>query len=91
MLWYHNRKNFYLTGLDQTFMYEYDHQKYSDWYSVVKGERHDVAQVAGNEFGARYVLVEKRTPAMLVWANRDKDLKKVHEDVEAIIYEVNIN
>ncbi len=88
MLWYHNRENLYLTGLDQTFMYEYDRELYRAWKSLTGGERRDVSSVARDQFGARYLLVEKRTPAMLVWANRDRGLFKVYEDIEAIVYEV---
>lgn len=88
MLWYHNQKNLYLTGLDQTFMYEYNHELYQTWKSLTGGERRDVSGVARDQFGARYVLIEKRTPAMLVWANRDPGLKKVYEDIESIVYEV---
>ncbi|HCM45386.1 MAG: hypothetical protein UV92_C0024G0003 [Parcubacteria group bacterium GW2011_GWA1_43_27] len=88
MLFYHNSQNYYLTGLDQTFMYEYDKEKYRQWERVVKGEARAIYKIAHDSFGASYLLLEKRTPAMLFWANRDNRLNRVYEDSEAIVYKL---
>ena len=89
MLFYHNSQNYYLTGLDQTFMYEYDKEKYRQWERVVKGEARTISKIAQNLFGASYLILEKRTPAMIFWANRDNHLQRVYEDSEAIVYKLN--
>lgn len=91
MLFYHNSYNYYLTGLDQTFMYEYDRAKYQQWLSVTQGETSRIYQIAREVFGASYLLLEKRTPAMLVWLNRDPRFTKVYEDAEAIVYSLQAN
>lgn len=88
-MFYHNTKNYYLTGLDQTFMYENDKVKYQQWERVARGETRSIAKVAREAFGAAYIVVEKRLPDMLFWANRDIGLNKVYEDSEAIIYLIN--
>jgi len=89
MLFYHNRHNYYLTGLDQTFMYEYDKEKYWQWVRVTKGETTRVYRAVKELFGADYLILEKRTPDMLVWLNRDDRFVKVYEDAEAIVYKLN--
>ena len=74
------------TGLDQTFTYEYDHDKYWRWVKVTTGQRHDAYDVARNDFGAAYVLLDKQYPAMLTWINRDNRFHKMYEDSEAIVF-----
>lgn len=86
MLFYHNQSNYYLTGLDQTFMYEYDQEKYRQWVRASKGETPKIYQIAKDIFGAQYLILEKRTPSMLMWLNRDSKFIKVYEDSEAIVY-----
>lgn len=86
MLFYHNTHNYYLTGLDQTFMYEYSPDRYWQWVRVTTGERRDVYVVARETFGASYLLVEKRVAKVLPWVNRDARFSKVYEDDEALIY-----
>ena len=88
MLFYHNSQNYYLTGLDQTFMYEYDKEKYRQWVRATKGETPRIYEIARGLFGASYLLLEKRTPAMLLWLNRDARFAKVYEDAEAMVYQL---
>ncbi len=88
MMFYHNSENYYLTGLDQTFMYEYDKNKYQKWAQATKGETPQVYEIAYDLFGAAYLVLEKRTPAMLLWLNRDARFMKVYEDAEAIVYKL---
>ena len=88
MLFYHNSQNYYLTGLDQTFMYEYDKEKYRQWVRATKGETSRIYEIARGLFGASYLLLEKRTPAMLLWLNRDDRFVKMYEDVESIVYQL---
>ncbi|MBI5466345.1 MAG: hypothetical protein HY974_03590, partial [Candidatus Kerfeldbacteria bacterium] len=85
-LLYHNAHNYYLTGLDQTFTYEYNRDHYWQWVDTTKGKRPDVFEVARGAFGASYVLLEKTYPAMLYWLNRDSRFRKMYEDKEAIIF-----
>lgn len=86
MLFYRNTHDYYLTGLDQTFMYEYNHDHYWQWVGVTTATRHDVYQVARQTFKASYVLLDKQYPAMLTWINHDARMRKVYEDSEAIVF-----
>ncbi|MBI5733460.1 MAG: hypothetical protein HY973_00755, partial [Candidatus Kerfeldbacteria bacterium] len=86
VLWYNNQHNYYLTGLDQTFMYEYDRSKYWLWVAATRGERRRLYDIAKDTFKASYIMVDKEHTEMLLWLNRDKRFKKVYSDQEAIIY-----
>jgi hypothetical protein len=89
MLFYHNTSNYYLTGLDQTYMYEYNQDKYWQWIKIDSAEYEgDVYKVIKETFKASYVLVEKRVGAMLRYINRDSRFSKVYEDKEVIIYKL---
>ncbi|MFA4818274.1 MAG: hypothetical protein WC621_00305 [Patescibacteria group bacterium] len=86
VLWYNDLHNYYLTGLDQTFMYEYDRDKYWLWQAAAAGEKRNLYDIARYNFGASYILLDRDYPKMLLWLNRDKRFKKVYSDQEAIIY-----
>jgi len=88
VLWYHSRHNYYLTGLDQTFMYAYNPELYRAWYDLVTAKRHDDYQVIHDLFKADYVLLEKRKAAMLYDLNRDGRFKQFYQDKEVIIFKV---
>lgn len=88
MLFYYNPHNFYLTGLDQTFMYEYDKNKYQLWLEAVNGKRSDLYEIAANEFKASWFFFEKKRAGSLIYLNRDPRFNKVYQDDEAIIYKL---
>ncbi len=88
LLFYNNTHNYYLTGLDQTFMYEYDKNKYQAWVDATQGKRADIYEVINNDFRASWLLLEKRRLAMLKWVNRDSRFIKVYDDKDAIIFKL---
>ncbi len=87
-LWYYNDQNWYLTGLDQTFMYEYSADKYKLWQEIVDGKKSDFYSEVKNIFNADYFLLEKKFAAALGQLNRDARFKKVYQNEEAIIFQV---
>ncbi len=89
LLWFNNQRSYYLTGLDQTFMYEYNQALYWQWVGVNKGLRKDIYQVVRGVFKSDYVLLQKKYASMLPWLNRDKRFEKKYEDKESIIYKIN--
>ncbi|MDD2807250.1 MAG: hypothetical protein PHW95_01865 [Patescibacteria group bacterium] len=59
LLFYNNDHNFYLVGLDPTFMYEYDHELYRQWVGITTGQvSTNLYQTIKELFGAKYVLVD---------------------------------
>ncbi|MFH1111786.1 MAG: hypothetical protein V1712_01810 [Patescibacteria group bacterium] len=88
LLFYNNTHNYYLTGLDQTFMYEYDKDKYQLWRDTVDGKRSDLYEIIHNDFSASWLLLEKKRLTMLKWVNRNERFKKVFDDEDAIIFKL---
>lgn len=86
LLFYHNTRDYYLTGLDQTFMYVYDQDRFWQWVNLTTGERLDAYHVVHDTFGASYVLVERRVPAILRALHQDQRFRQVYSDQETLIY-----
>jgi len=89
ILFYYNSHNYYLVGLDPTFMYEYNKDLYWEWYNIVTGkDKEDLYLKVKNDFGASYVLwTKERTSAEDNFA-KDERFKLLYEDKEARVYEV---
>lgn len=93
-LFYYNDHNYYINGLDQTFMYVYDSNLYYLWDSITKGEIQKIAlaKTIKNNFNSSYVAITKREGLEQFRDNLkdNKYFEKLYEDDEAIIYKVNI-
>ncbi|MDA2935750.1 hypothetical protein MYX06_00815 [Patescibacteria group bacterium AH-259-L05] len=90
-LFYFNTHNYYINGLDQTFMYEYDKELYTAWHNIVSGKTspQDILQTISKKFNASYVFIDKKqdkTFAKLL--KKSPQFKKTYEDGEAIIYKI---
>lgn len=90
LLFYHNSWNYYLVGLDPTFMYEYDKDLYQRWVEITTGKsKEDLYQIMKKFFAADYVFVDINQNAAF-----DRNLannfnfQKVFENPEARIYQV---
>lgn len=86
LLFYHNTHNYYLTGLDQTFMYVYNQDHYWQWVDLVTGKRFDAYNVVHDTFKSSYVLVERRVAKIMGAINKDSRFHKVYGDSETLIY-----
>ena len=93
-LFYFDDSHYYINGLDQTFMYEYDKNLYEDWRNLFSGKTSpdDVAEIIKENFGASYIIASKakndETIAKLF--KKSTNLEKVYEDNQAIIYKNNL-
>ena len=89
ILFYHNSKNYYITGLDPTFMYLYDqglHQKYVD---ITTGKQNSgLYSIIKEEFKASYVFIDDSHKKMLENIAADQGFKKVYSSSEAAIFEL---
>jgi len=88
LLFYHNDKNYYLIGLDPTFMYLYDKDLYQRWVDITLGEIDDnLYQTIKDVFGARYVFVDiNQNPDFDRNLANNFYFEKVFENKEAKIY-----
>lgn len=88
-LFYHNDKNFYIAGLDPTFLYERNKSLYWLWFNIITGkQKKDLAKTIKNNFKARYVFIQKKYEEMKNNFGKDENLKKVYEDEGVWIYKI---
>ena len=92
-LFYFNTQNYYINGLDQTFMYEKDKELYQDWLDLVSYhvDPNQTAQILKEKFKASYVLVDKNDVRFARLIKKSKFLKQVYKDDQAIIYQIDFN
>jgi hypothetical protein len=90
LLFYHNDQNYYLVGLDPTFMYEYNKKMYQQWVNITTGQPADNLQyIVGQVFGAKYVFIDAAdNQAMARNFENNIYFTKVYEDREAKIFKV---
>lgn len=90
MLFYYNSHNFYIVGLDATFMYRQDPARYWEWEKITTGRQHgQVAEIIGEHFGARYALVgSEQDGTMGQLLAGQPEFREVYRDGEATVYEV---
>lgn len=87
MLFFHNDRNRYISGLDQTFLYRHDPERFREYVDITVGLRHErVAETIAGLFGSHFVLIEKDHTAMLRVVEADLNMFKVYEDEEAVIF-----
>ncbi len=90
ILFYHNDHNYYIVGLDPTFMYEYDKKLHQWWVDITTGRlKTDMYQIIKDVFGAEYVFVDINQNASFDQNLADNfNFIKVFENKEARIYQV---
>lgn len=89
VLFYHNHHNYYIVGLDPTFMYLYNEKKYWQWVEITTGRfTGDVEQTITDSFNASYVFVSKDHEAMNNLIKDKTNFPVVYEDSDARIYRV---
>ena len=90
-LFYNNSQNYYLVGLDPTFMYSLDPDLHKRWVEITTGvSTANLYQTIKTIFGASYVFVDI-TSNQAFARNLDNNFyfEKVFENNEARIYKVN--
>lgn len=90
VLFYHNSHNFYIVGLDPTFMYEYNKDLYWKWANLTLGkEVPDIYRVVKNDFKASYIVIEKDHAGMQNTVSKTADFSLIYEDSQVYLYQVN--
>jgi len=91
LLFYHNSSNYYIVGLDPTFMYNYNEDLYWKWHNITIGQEvQNLYPYMKNDFTADYVFIELATHQLL-----DRNLsnnfyfEEVYKDSDTKIYKVN--
>ena len=89
ILFYYNSHDYYLVGLDPTFMYRYDAKRYWQWERVTTGrERVRLHDVVAKSFSARYLFIGMDNEPMTKLVSANLGFREIYRDDEAIIFEV---
>jgi len=89
ILFYHNHHNYYIVGLDATFMYNYNQELYWQWVNITIGEqKENLAAIIKKDFQASFVFLEKDHTAMDTNITADNGFQLVYEDDQAKIYQL---
>lgn len=88
ILFYYNSHNTYIVGLDPTFLYKADEDRYWTWVDITLGRyTGDVYAAVTETLESRYVLIAGNHEAMKRLISRDPRFMKRYEDDQATIYE----
>lgn len=88
MLFYHNDSNYYLVGLDPTFMYNYDQALHFKWVGLTRdGQASNPWDLVTEELKSRYVVIENDHQAMKRLFSSNIFFRLVYQDAEVSIYQ----
>jgi hypothetical protein len=80
ILFYENRHNRYIVGLDPTYLYERDHDLWDIYARITLGEEKEAAPVILDRFGAEYVVTDNDHIAFLSAAAESRRFTTVYSD-----------
>ena len=88
-LFYHNDKNYYIVGLDPTFMYEKNKPLYWIWQNITKGkQKENLSSVIKEIFKSKYVFVRADHEEMKKNLEKDKNFEKIYQDEDGVVYKI---
>ncbi len=88
LLFYHNTHNTYIVGLDPTFLYKADQDRYWAWANITLGKfQGDVYRAVTTTLDSRYVMVTSDHIGMDSYFRTNDRFLKRYQDSEATIYE----
>lgn len=89
ILFYFSDNNYYINGLDQTFMYNYNKNLFWQWVNITTGKSpSNLVGVIKDDFMASYIFIENDHLAMDNLFKNNNFFKLVYQDNEAKIYQV---
>ena len=90
LLFYHNDHNYYIVGLDPTFMYQYDSDLHRRYVDITTGKQSEqLAETIGTVFGAGYVFVDTQSNKSFDRnLAQSGDFTVVFENSEARVYQI---
>jgi len=87
-LFFHNRHNNYIVGLDPDYMRLKDAARYQLWRRISKGKIKHPADLIRHQFGADYVFTDKKHKRFIKVANKSPRLSVVFSDKYSTVYRV---
>lgn len=90
LLFYWNQHNRFIAGLDPTFLYTADRDRYWTWVKISTGEYQGSLPAGLRQLDAGYLFVDREHPAMDRLVQRDPAVERVFADDEATIYQLTL-
>ncbi len=88
LLFYYNSQNYYLVGLDPTFMYNYNQDLYWSWVNLTLGRPSaSPLTVIKDQFQSHYILVDQDNSALNSLLAKDPLFQLVYSDALVLIYQ----
>lgn len=94
-LFFYNRQNYYITGLDSTFMYRKDEHNYWTWWNISDDNPEtwsdmDIYSTIKDDFNSSYIFLEKyRNPYLYIHLSNDTRFTRTYEDDTTAIFSLN--
>lgn len=91
MLYYHNLHNYFIVGLDPTFMYDHDPELYQLWEDIGNGQiKKDLATTIKNNFNSEYIFINKKERRKLLLARlqRNSEFTQVYAGPDSYIFKI---
>ena len=90
LLFYNNINNYYMTGLDPTFMHNYNNELHQLYIDITKGDiTKDLHKIIKEKFNASTVFIEKdKNKEFIKNLNHDFYIQLVYNDKEVRIYKI---
>jgi len=89
-LFFYNRHNTYLIGLDPTYMQLFDPPLYQLWVLITQGRVDNPSKIIANRFGSQYVHTDLKHELFIASVENDPGIQEVYRDEDSILYEVRI-
>lgn len=87
-LFFHNRHNTYIVGLDPDYMRLKDARLYQTWKNISKGRVASPEDFILETFGAEYVFTDKKHKRFMKIAKRSPRMEKVFSDKYTVVYQI---
>jgi len=87
-MFFHNRHNTYIVGLDPDYMRLKDSELYATWRRISRGKEKHPEDIIMDRFGAEYVLTDTNHTSFIKVAEHSPRMQKVYGDQYTRVYRV---
>lgn len=89
MLFYHNSQNYYIVGLDPTFMYNYNAKLYNLFADITMTKKTDnLYQTIKDNFLASYFIVDNDRPGLAKILQKDGNFSQAYKDQDGEVFKL---
>jgi hypothetical protein len=89
-LFYFNDKNYYITGLDPTFLYLFNQELYKKYEGIYTGATEDnLYEIIKNDFKSSFVFLDKTHKKFEENLRKDRRFEEVYKDNNGSVFKIN--